>query len=278
MEIKKQKKQVTIRFTTTELEEILKDHIKKTKNININSVKFNIGKDYEYDDWKRLNPIYVLSDIVCKGFDDNEKLRMKKIGITGGIGSGKSFVCNIFKCFGIPIFNSDEIAKYLTETDVDVKNKIKETFGNDIYLPIGVLDRKRLADVVFNDKEKLSQLNNIVHPAVRNYFERWILFQNNPPYVITENAILFESGQSDFFDKIITVNADEEIRIKRVMVRNSISRDKVLERMNNQLSNDYKLEHSDYVILNNENAIEASFLNLIPQVYEIHSQLCDTKF
>ena len=200
---------------------------------------------------------------------------MKKVAITGGIGSGKSFVCNIFKCFGIPIFDSDNIAKYLMETNVDVKNKIKEFFGDDIYLPIGVLDRKNLADIVFNDKEKLSILNSIVHPAVRNYFERWILFQNDPPYVIAENAILFESGQADFFDNIITVTADEEIRIMRVMVRNTISRDKVLERINNQMSNDYKLEHSDYVIVNNENDIEASFLNLIPQVYEIHKKIVD---
>ncbi|MCK9417664.1 dephospho-CoA kinase [Candidatus Dojkabacteria bacterium] len=196
---------------------------------------------------------------------------MKKIGITGGIGSGKSFVCNIFKCFGIPIFNSDEIAKYLIETNVKVKNKIIETFGDDICLPIGVLDRKKLADIVFNDKEKLSLLNNIVHPAVRTYFDKWILFQNNPPYVIIENAILFESGQSDFVDKIITVTADEEIRISRVMKRNTISREKVLERMNNQLSNDFKIEHSDFVIYNNENDIETSFLNLIPQVFNIHN-------
>lgn len=203
---------------------------------------------------------------------------MKKVAITGGIGSGKSFVCNIFKCFGIPIFDSDNIAKYLMETNVEVKNKIKEFFGNDIYLPIGILDRKKLADIVFNDKEKLSILNSIVHPAVRKYFEQWILFQNNPPYVISENAILFESGQDDYFDKIITVTADEETRILRVMVRNTISREKVLERINNQMSNDYKIEHSDYVIINNENAIEASFLNLIPQIYKIHSQLSDDTF
>lgn len=196
---------------------------------------------------------------------------MKKIVITGGIGSGKSFVCNIFKCFGIPIFNSDDNAKYLIETNVEVKNKIKEIFGNDIYLPIGVLDRKKLADIVFNDKDKLTLLNNIVHPAVRKYFEQWVLFQKNQPYVIIENAILFESGQAEFVDKIITVTADEEIRILRVMERNSISREKVLERISNQLSNDFKIEHSDFVIYNNENDIEASFLNLIPQIYQIHS-------
>lgn len=203
---------------------------------------------------------------------------MKKIAITGGIGSGKSFVCNIFKCFDIPIFDSDNFAKFLMETDVKIIDEIKKTFGNDIYSPIDELDRKRLADIVFNDKEKLTILNSIVHPAVRNYFERWILFQNDPPYVITENAILFESGQADFFDKIITVTADEEIRISRVMERNTIPREKVLERINNQMSNEYKIEHSDYIIMNNENDIEASFLNLIPQVYKIHSQLIDDTF
>lgn len=129
-----------------------------------------------------------------------------------------------------------------------------------------------MADIVFNDKEKLSLLNSIVHPEVRQYIDNWILLQNSP-YVIIENAILFESNQSKSYDKIITVTADEEIRITRVMDRNNISRKQVLERMNNQLSNDYKIEHSDFVIINNENDIETSFLNLIPQIYEIHKKI-----
>jgi len=198
---------------------------------------------------------------------------MIKIGITGGIGSGKSFVCNIFKCFGIPICNSDDIAKYLMHSNNDLINQIKNNFGSDIYLSDGLLDRKKLADIVFNDKEKLSLLNSIVHPEVRKYIDNWILFQNDPPYVIIENAILFESNQSESFDKIITVTADDEIRIARVMVRNTISREKVLERINNQLSNDFKIKHSDFIIYNNENDIEASFLNLIPQIYDIHKKI-----
>lgn len=207
---------------------------------------------------------------------------MKKVVITGGIGSGKSFVCKIFECFGIPIFNSDFEANDSINFDENIKNQIKEVFGNDIYINNPIcngrhsnneqINRNKLGTIIFNDKSSLEKINNIVHPAVRKKFNDWMETQKSP-YVIQESAIIFESGQIDNYDVIITVSANKEVRIERAMKRDNTSRDKVLEKINNQIDDLYKIEHSDFVIKNNKNDIEESFLNLIPQVYEIHKQL-----
>lgn len=210
------------------------------------------------------------------------KKRMKKVVITGGIGSGKSFVCKIFECFGIPVFNSDFEANDSINFDENIKNQIKAAFGIDSYINEPIcngrhsskeqINKKKLGTIIFNDKSELEKINNIVHPAVRKKFDEWTKLQNTP-YVIQESAIIFESGQIDNYDVIITVSANKEIRIERAMKRDNTSRDKVLERINNQIDDVYKIEHSDFVINNNKNDIEESFLNLIPQVYEIHKQL-----
>lgn len=194
----------------------------------------------------------------------------KKVAITGGIGSGKTFVCQIFKTLGVPVYYADEKAKYLMNNNANVINEIKMLFGADIYNPD--LDRKRLSSIVFNNKDMLDALNNIVHPAVRLDFMVWANAQNTS-YVIEESAIIFESNHADMFDKIITVTADEEIRIERAMKRDGTDRKTVLDRINNQISDTYKANHSDFVIINNENDIEASFLNLIPQIFAIHTKL-----
>lgn len=194
----------------------------------------------------------------------------KKIAITGGIGSGKTFVCQIFKSLGVPIYYADERAKYLMDNNYTVINQIKMLFGFDIYSP--KLDRKRMAEIVFKNKAALEALNSIVHPAVRDDFQEWTKVQNTP-YVIEEAAILFEVKQEKYFDKIITVTADEEVRIGRAIKRDNTTREAVLARISNQIDNEYKVKNSDYVIYNNENDIETSFLNLIPQIFKIHNEL-----
>lgn len=191
---------------------------------------------------------------------------MLKVAVTGGIGSGKSIVCRIFSNLGIPVFNADSEANRLMKKDPDVKNNIISAFGNEVYLPNGDIHRKKLADLIFNDNIALLKINGIVHPAVRNSFYKWSEKQTTR-YVIQEAAIVFESGAFELFDNIITVYAPEELRIKRVMERDNVSREKVIERMNNQLSDDYKISKSDFVIVNND--IEM----LIPQVLKIHNNL-----
>jgi dephospho-CoA kinase len=191
---------------------------------------------------------------------------MLKVAVTGGIGSGKSIVCRLFSSLGIPVFNADYEANRLMKEDPDVKKNIISAFGNEVYLSNGDIHRKKLADLIFNDNIALRKINGIVHPAVRKSFFNWAEKQT-AGYVIQEAAIIFESGASELFDKIITVYAPEELRIKRVMERDSVSREKVLERMNNQLSDEFKISKSDFVIVNNDIDM------LIPQVLKIHNNL-----
>lgn len=191
---------------------------------------------------------------------------MKKIGITGGIGSGKTIVCEIFHILGIPIFNSDVIAKNLIDTDEEVGEELKKTFGSDIYSEKG-LNREKMAGIVFKDKVALQKMNSIVHPAVRKNFAEWCLANSYSPYVLQEAAILFESGANQLLDKIITVFAPEDIRIERVVKRNKTSETEVKKRMENQISDEEKIKKSDFVINNYSNYL------VIPQVLKIHEQL-----
>lgn len=196
----------------------------------------------------------------------SKESNMIKVAVTGGIGSGKSIVCRLFSALGIPVFYADSEANRLMKEDPDVKNNIISTFGNEVYLSNGDIHRKKLADLIFNDNIALMKINEIVHPAVRNSFSQWTEKQTTK-YVIQEAAIVFESGASELFDKIITVYAPDELRIKRVMERDQVSREKVIERMNNQLSDEFKISKSDFVIVNND--IEM----IIPQVLKIHNNL-----
>lgn len=206
---------------------------------------------------------------------------IKKVAITGGIGSGKSFVCKIFKSLNVPIFDSDSQAKDLMIYDLNLIADLKREFGDDIYISDGNhhhVNRTRLAEIVFNDKTALGRLNGIVHPLVRKKFNEWVnnCEKNGSSYVLFESAIIFESGLFEIFDNIITVSTDLEVRIFRAMERDNISREKVLERINNQLNDDYRVKHSDFVIFNNENDLEKSYLDLIPQVFEIHQNLINS--
>lgn len=190
---------------------------------------------------------------------------MLKIGITGGIGSGKSIVCDIFKKLGTPVFNADFAAKHLMNTSPNIKQKIIDTFGADIYLNSNILDRKKLASIIFNDQIALKKINAIVHPAVRDFFETWAL-QLQAKYVIQEAAILFETGQIDQFDKIVLVIAPLEVKIERVMQRDKILRELVVERIKNQLPDSEKISRSDFVILNDGQQM------LLPQIINIHNK------
>ncbi len=189
---------------------------------------------------------------------------MLKIGITGGIGSGKSVVCNIFRVLEIPVFDADREAKNLMNTDKELRDKIIHFFGKDAYNANNELQRQYISAMVFNNPEKLKQLNSIVHPVVIEYFPRWAERYRHLPYVIKEAAIMFESGSHRQNDYTIMVYADMETRINRVTRRDSISREQVFARMQNQMPEEEKKELSDFVIYNQEDSL------LIPQVLELH--------
>lgn len=166
------------------------------------------------------------------------------VGLTGGIGSGKTTVTKYFAELGIPIYIADEEAKKITETDPNVIEKIKMVFGDEAYVN-GKYNRKYIADIVFKDKKKLNQLNTIIHPALFNHFNQWHQKQNTP-YVIKEAAILFESGAYKDCDYIITVTAPEEIRIQRVIERDGITETMVKNRIDNQMSEEEKIQRADF--------------------------------
>jgi dephospho-CoA kinase len=191
---------------------------------------------------------------------------MKKIGITGSIGSGKSTVSNIFSALGIPVYDADSRAKFLMIYNPSLINGIKQLFGSEAYLLSGELNRAHIASIAFQDTSVLAQLNALVHPAVFGDFDNWCT-QQKTPYVLKEAALMFESDSYKQLDEVIVVTAPEELRIKRTMNRDGVSKDAVLSRMNNQLSQEEKLARGQHEIRNNELEL------LIPQVISLHQQL-----
>jgi len=189
---------------------------------------------------------------------------MLRIGITGGIGSGKSTVSKIFEVLGIPVYYADDASKRLMNEDEELKEKLRSTFGDKTYVD-GQLDRAYVAAIVFNDPEKLVLLNSIMHPATIKDAEKWMLRQTTP-YAIKEAALIFESGSQEYLDKVIGVYAPVAVRIHRVMQRDNVTREEVLSRMNKQIDEDMKMRLCDYVITNNEQEL------LIPQVIELHEK------
>jgi dephospho-CoA kinase len=178
----------------------------------------------------------------------------KIIGLTGGIGSGKTTIANYFMAAGIPVYIADDEARKIMQSE-EIIEEIKKTFGSEIF-ENDILNREKLAQIVFGDAEKLKLLNAIIHPAVKKHFHNWILDHKNSPYIIYEAAILFESGSYKDCDKIITVTAPMESRIQRVIQRDNSSRDQVLKRINAQWNDDQRIAKSDFVIQNDslENA------------------------
>lgn len=189
---------------------------------------------------------------------------MLKIGITGGIGSGKSTVCTIFKILGIPVFNADIEARKLYD-EPQVKEAIMLAFGDNMY-PQGVFDKKAMANIVFQSADKLKQLNELLHPLVQIQFDTW-LQQQESPYTIKEAALLIEAGSYQQLDELILVTCPMNKRIERVMKRDRVTEDEVLARINKQLSEEDKLTFCQYEIINDDRQL------LIPQVLQLHHQL-----
>ncbi len=173
----------------------------------------------------------------------------KIIGLTGGIGSGKSTVANYIASKGIPVYIADDEAKRLMESD-EIKQKIQSLFSESILNKNQTLNRKRIAELVFNNPSKLQELNAVVHPLVHQHFKNWVKEHENFPFVIKEVAILFETGGNKQCDKVILITAPEDLRIERACNRDNVDRETVLNRMKNQLPEAEKELLSDYVIHN----------------------------
>lgn len=195
---------------------------------------------------------------------------MLKVGITGGIGSGKTMVCKIFEVLGIPVYNADFHAKRLMEDSPEISNGLARLFGLSI-IANGKIDRKKLAQIIFSNADALAAVNNLVHPEVRKDFIEWVKMMSGRDYVIEEAAILFESGAYKLLDFNITVSAPEEMRIIRVMGRDNVPRESVLSRINNQMTDQEREKLADAVILNDESVL------LIPQILQLHNKLLNLK-
>lgn len=187
-----------------------------------------------------------------------------RIGLTGGIGSGKTTVVQIFHLLGIRVYNADEAARQLMNSDEELKASIKRNFGEQAYKN-NELDRRYIAAIVFNDSEKLKLLNSLVHPATLRDAEQWMQRQTSP-YTIKEAALLFESGAEKMLDYVIGVTAPENLRIERVMKRDGVSREEVMKRLSRQMDEEKKLALCDFILVNDETQL------LIPQVLELHQK------
>jgi dephospho-CoA kinase len=192
---------------------------------------------------------------------------MLKVGITGGIGSGKSTVCQVFETLGIPVFYADAAANFITSNDPGVISKITDLLGEDVYAG-GKLDRKKVADIIFKDSSLLQQMNDIIHPATIAFGKQWMEVQTTP-YAIKEAAIFFESGSNKDMDIMIGVYAPGEVRIQRIIERDNIERTKVLERIAKQMNEEEKMKLCDYIITNDGNTA------VIPQVLDLHKALLE---
>lgn len=190
---------------------------------------------------------------------------MLRIGLTGGIGSGKTTVARIFATLGVPVYDADAASKKLMVENGEVRNKIIAAFGEEAYQHNEV-NRSFLAEQAFNNKEKLSLLNSIVHPATIADADNWMREQI-AHYAIKEAALIFESGSQKNLDKVIGVSSPLHLRIQRTMLRNGISEKEVIERMNNQMDEETKMNLCDYIIVNNEEEL------LIPQIIALHEKL-----
>ena len=195
---------------------------------------------------------------------------MLKIGLTGGIGSGKSTVAAIFEILGIPVYYADIASKRLMNENENLKSSIIKYFGDDAY-SYGILNRKFLADQVFIDNEKIALLNSLVHPVTIKDAADWIEMQT-APYIIKEAALIFESGSDKYLDYVIGVESPRVLRIQRAMDRDSISQQQVEDRMSKQMDETEKMRLCDFVIVNDEQQL------VIPQVLAMHEKFLKMAF
>ncbi len=189
---------------------------------------------------------------------------MLKIGITGGIGSGKSIVCRVFEQFGVPVFYSDQVSKLLFR-EPEIIRKIYKTFGRRIF-DLGTVNTYRLSKVVFKNKTKLDELNAILHPEVFRLFDDWMQIHSNKKYVIKEAAILFESGANKFVDAVLSVSAPVETRIQRVKQRDGLDRRSIQARIDRQWSDEERNQKSEFVIYNDDSQM------ILPQIMSLHER------
>jgi dephospho-CoA kinase len=195
---------------------------------------------------------------------------MKRIGLTGNIGTGKSTIARVFETLGVPVYHADIQAKKLLEKE-DIKNQLADLFGIHVVNSQQQIDRKVLASIVFNDAEKLNQLNHLIHPLVKKDFLHWCNLQQNVAYVVHEAAILFESGFNTLFDSNILVWAPDELCISRVMQRDQVSKEMVADRMQNQWTQNRKKALANHTIINDDKTL------VIPQVLAIHNNFLHGK-
>jgi dephospho-CoA kinase len=191
---------------------------------------------------------------------------MLKIGVTGGIGSGKTTVCKVFELLGVPVFYADDVAKSIMQTDPVLKTALLHAFGENSYTKDGMLNRAYISSIVFNDKLELEKLNSLVHPAVLRAFDNWVLEQHESPYVIKEAALLYESGGFKMCNKSILVIAPTLIKMNRVKLRDGVSEEDIQLRMNRQFSDEIKIKYADHILNNDEKQL------LIPQIIQLHQQ------
>lgn len=203
------------------------------------------------------NLTHQISDIV-------RRRSMLRIGLTGGLGSGKSTVAHIFEVLSIPVYYADVSSKRLMNENEKLKSAVQNAFGEDVF-PGGILDRKKLAEIVFNDQNKLEQLNSIIHPATLQDAADWIKKQT-APYIIKEAALIFESGSHQLLDYVIGVKSPLSLRLQRAMKRDNISRDEAMARINKQINEEIKMRLCDFIIVNDEQQM------VIPQVLELHQK------
>lgn len=188
-----------------------------------------------------------------------------RVGITGGMGSGKSVACKIFRLLGVPVFEADPTAKQLLDIHPGIKEELISLFGESIYITGKGADRKKLSSLIFNDPGALKKVNNIIHPRVREAFIHWTVKQD-APYVLHEAAILFESGFYKMMDRNILIMADKELRIQRIQERDGLTRKQIEARMDKQWPDEKKAKLADFVITNNHEL-------LIPQILKINKKL-----
>ena len=192
---------------------------------------------------------------------------MYRVGLTGGIGSGKSTVARILETLGIPVYYADDAAKTIMNTDAGLRQQIIQHFGEASYAE-GQLQRKYLADIVFNEPEKLALLNSLIHPVTIRHSEQWFRRQS-APYAVREAALLFESGASENLEFIIGVYAPKQLRMQRVIKRDGLTTEEIQKRMSRQINEEMKMKLCDAVIRNDEQQL------MIPQVMEIHRLLLE---
>lgn len=190
-----------------------------------------------------------------------------RIGLTGGIGSGKSMVAQLFITLGIPVYNADKAAKDLQNTDPGIKSQLIQIFGEELYVD-GILQRGYLSSIVFTDPDKLSALNSIMHPATLQAAAIWMQEQT-APYIIKEAALIFEAHAENQLDYTIGVSTPEDIRIKRTMLRDKTTAEQVKQRMKFQMDEDIKMKRCNFILINDEKQL------LMPQVLNLHQLLLD---